>query len=50
LSDIESAGNPVCAVYWPKPEAELWGGKYGNAKVHKGEPLAVLSSGEKVPL
>lgn len=41
---------PVCAVYWPEAVGTLWGGVYGNAKIHKGEPLAVLSSGERVPL
>jgi hypothetical protein len=28
----------------------LWGGTFGTAKVHEGAPMAVLSSGEKVPL
>lgn len=47
---MESAGNPVCAVYWPHDIGALWVGVYGTAKIHRGEPMAVLSSGEKVPL
>lgn len=47
---LESEGNSVCAVYWPQPVGSLWGGLYGVAKIVKGEPMAVLSSGERVPL
>jgi hypothetical protein len=28
----------------------LWNGLYGNAKIKQGAPLAILSSGEQVPL
>lgn len=41
---------PVCIVYWPEPVGALWKGIYGHAKVYQGEPLAVLSSGERVEL
>lgn len=40
----------MCRVYWPEPPANLWGGIYGSAKIEQGEPRAVLSSGEVVPL
>lgn len=50
MSALEAAEVPVCAVYWPDDVGALWCGVYGNAKVHKGEPLAVLSSGKRIPL
>lgn len=50
MAGLEREGNSICIVYWPEPTAELWGGQYGNAPIHKGEPAAVLSSGERVPL
>lgn len=40
----------MCVVYWPAKVGPLWGGVYGSAKIIEGEPLAVLASGEKVPL
>lgn len=40
----------MCAVFWPDSAPALWVGVYGTAKIHKGEPMAVLSSGERVPL
>jgi len=50
LKVIEREGNPICVVYWPEPNAALWGGQFGNARIIKGEPGALLSSGERVPL
>jgi hypothetical protein len=37
-------------VYWPDDVGALWGGIYGNAKILRGSPSAVLASGEVVPL
>ena len=50
LRELETPANPICIVYWPEPVGDLWGGVYGNAKIHEGEPLAVLSSGEQIAL
>lgn len=50
MKALDVPGNPVCIVYWPEPPCDVWGGLCGSAKVYKGEPMAVLSSGEKVPL
>ena len=50
LSALEAVSVPVCVVYWPEAVGELWSGVYGHAKIYQGEPLAVLSSGERVPL
>jgi hypothetical protein len=47
---METEGNSVCVVYWPEPPAEVWGGTFGNAKILRGEPSAVLASGQVVPL
>lgn len=50
LSELEAFAVPVCVVYWPEDVGALWSGVYGTAKVHRGEPMAVLSSGERVAL
>jgi hypothetical protein len=50
LRTLEGQVNPVTQVQWPEDVGALWGGVYGAAKISKGEPLAVLSSGERVPL
>lgn len=47
---LEGVHVSVCAVYWPDEAPALWVGTYGTAKVYKGDPLAVLSTGERVPL
>lgn len=47
LKTLECEGNPVCVVYWPTPNAELWGGTYGSAKILAGDPLAITADGKR---
>lgn len=37
-------------VYVTEPEAEVWNGIYGGAKVFKGDNYAVLSNGKRIAL
>jgi hypothetical protein len=50
LKAAEGEFTPVTHVYVTKPEAEVWNGIYGGAKVFKGDNYAVLSNGVRIPL
>jgi len=50
LKAAEGEFTPVTHVYVTEPEAEVWNGIYGGAKVLKGDNYAVLSNGKRVDL
>jgi hypothetical protein len=50
LKAAESEFIPVTHVYVTEPEADVWNGIYGGAKVYKGDNYAVLSNGKRIPL
>lgn len=50
LKAAEGEFTPVTHVYVTEPEAEVWNGIYGGAKVYKGDNYAVLSNGKRIAL
>lgn len=50
LKAAEGEFTPVTHVYVTEPEAEVWNGIYGGAKVFKGDNYAVLSNGKRIAL